>query len=341
LERRIAAIFASDMVGFSKLIEANEATTLKLHKRFRHDVFEPQIINHNGQIIKHTGDGLIAEFGSVIEAVQCAVTIQKEVKARQSTGEPAPISYRIAINLGDIVYDEGDIFGDGVNIAARLEGLAKPGGVVVSGTAYDLLKNNVDVGYKSLGKRKLKNIAVPVRVYSVEEKSGFGTNSVRSQPRHYRTVAWSVFAICLFGMLALFYGPQFAPESEYQNSKDKYVQTAPPTPTLRSHSFSYDGTKNQEVVVAIHSDYGADCKGTIKPSFALFTKPKNGSISYRDGIERVHQPGITCHGKEIPGIEVVYKPYKDFVGTDRFSYNRNSSGGRTLFRVNALINVMD
>ncbi|MEX0304388.1 MAG: tetratricopeptide repeat protein [Leisingera sp.] len=168
MERRIAAIFAADMVGYSRLMEADEVGTLARQKRHRAELIDPEIEAHGGSIIKLTGDGMIAEFSSVVEAVQCAVSIQIEMGAREA-GEPEDrrIRYRVAINLGDVIFDEGDVYGDGVNIAARLETLAEPGGVVVSGTAYDHLKSNVDVDYEDLGEQSVKNIAVPVRAYSV------------------------------------------------------------------------------------------------------------------------------------------------------------------------------
>ena len=169
--RRIAAILAGDMVGYSRLIELNESGTLARHSMHMLELIDPTVERMNGHVVKLTGDGMIVEFGSVVEAVQCAVAIQKEMLAREE-GQPEDcrIQYRIAVNLGDVVFQDGDVFGDGVNIAARLEALAEPGGIVVSGTAYDLLKSNVDVGYRALGEKKLKNIAIPVRVYQVTEE---------------------------------------------------------------------------------------------------------------------------------------------------------------------------
>ncbi len=171
MERRIAAILAGDMVGYSRLTELDEAGTLARHRLHMAELIKPAIERMSGHIFKLTGDGMIAEFGSVIEAVKCAVAIQKDMAIREaSQPEDHRIQYRIAVNLGDVVFQDGDVFGDGVNIAARLEALAEPGGIVVSGTAYDLLKTNVDVGYRSLGEKKLKNIAAPVRVYQVTDE---------------------------------------------------------------------------------------------------------------------------------------------------------------------------
>lgn len=168
MERRIAAIVAADMVGFSRLVELDETGTLDRQKRHFAELIEPAFARHNGNIIKTTGDGLIAEFPSVVDAVQCCVHIQKEMPAREADiSDDLRIRYRVGINLGDVIFDENDVLGDGVNVAARLEGLAEPGGIVVSGTAHDMLKANVEVGYEDLGEQLVKNIATPVRVYKV------------------------------------------------------------------------------------------------------------------------------------------------------------------------------
>ncbi|WP_282121393.1 adenylate/guanylate cyclase domain-containing protein [Ruegeria atlantica] len=170
MERRIAAILAADMVGFSRLIELDENGTLIRQKEHRVELIEPTIQKRNGRVIKLTGDGFIAEFASVVEALQTAVHLQKELTTREaSRSEDRRTVYRMAIHLGDIVEDDGDIYGDGVNIAARLEGLAPPGGIVVSGTAHDLIKSQVEVDYVPLGDKRLKNIATPVRVLQVVE----------------------------------------------------------------------------------------------------------------------------------------------------------------------------
>lgn len=170
MERRLAAILAADMVGFSRLMEADEMGTLARQKSHRAELIDPKIDAHGGSLIKLTGDGMIAEFPSVVEAVQCAVAVQGEMTKREAESpEETRIQYRIAVNLGDVIFDdeENDVYGDGVNIAARLEALAPPGGIVVSGTAYDHLKSNVPVGYVDLGEQQVKNISTPVRVYQV------------------------------------------------------------------------------------------------------------------------------------------------------------------------------
>ncbi len=204
MERRLVAIFAADMVGYSRLMEADETGTLARHKRHRAELIDLKIGDHHGRIVKSTGDGLIAEFPSVVEAVECAVSVQREMEAREAdVPEGHKIWYRIAVNLGDVIFDEGDVFGDGVNIAARLEALAQPGGIVVSGTAYDHLKTNIDASYEDLGLQHVKNISTPVRTYRVIP-SAESAARLRAAKFARRRAPWSwlaIAAVCL-GLIA-------------------------------------------------------------------------------------------------------------------------------------------
>ncbi len=209
MERRLAAILAADMVGFSRLMEADEIGTLTRQKRHRAELIDPRIEAHGGKIIKLTGDGMIAEFPSVVEAVQCAVTIQREMDAREADEpEDRRIRYRIAVNLGDVIFDEGDVYGDGVNIAARLEAMADPGGVLVSGSAYDQLKANIDVGYEDLGEKQVKNISAPVRVYRVLLDGSNPPNRTARSSRWLPLVASLALAAAVIIVGALWWWPQ-------------------------------------------------------------------------------------------------------------------------------------
>jgi adenylate cyclase len=155
-------------------MEADEAGTIKRQKAHLTELVKPTIAQHNGNLVKLMGDGMLVEFSSVVDAVQCAVTLQRAMVEREaSISEDRKICYRIGINLGDIFFEENDIFGDGVNIAARLEQIAEPGGICVSGTAFDHLKSNIEVGYEFLGELNLKNIQQAVRAYRIliDEKS--------------------------------------------------------------------------------------------------------------------------------------------------------------------------
>lgn len=166
--RKLTAILAADMVGYSRLIEADETGTIARQKTHRAELIDREITRHKGRIAKTTGDGLLVEFASVVDAVQCAISIQRAMIAREAgVSDNRRIRYRMGINLGDIVIEDGDILGDGVNIAARLQEIAEPGGICVSGSAYDQLKANVEAGYEDLGERQVKNIERPVRVYKV------------------------------------------------------------------------------------------------------------------------------------------------------------------------------
>ena len=166
--RRLAAILAADMAGYSRLIGAAEAGTLQAFKTIRAEVFEPRIAEHNGRLVKTTGDGLLVEFSSVVDALRCATEAQTHMAERNATvPTDRRIEFRIGINVGDIVIEDGDIFGDGVNIAARLEGLAEPGGICVSALVRRDAAGKLDLAFEDLGEQTLKNIARPLRVYRV------------------------------------------------------------------------------------------------------------------------------------------------------------------------------
>lgn len=168
MERRLSAILVADMVGYSRLMESDEAGTLARQLRHRTDVIDPALDKYGGRIFKTTGDGLLAEFSSVVEAVQCAIDVQRQVNEREAhQPEEARIQYRVGINLGDVMHKDGDVFGNGVNVAARLEQKAEPGGICISGTAYDQLHSTIDVGYEDLGLVEVKNISRPIHAWRI------------------------------------------------------------------------------------------------------------------------------------------------------------------------------
>jgi TolB-like protein/class 3 adenylate cyclase/Flp pilus assembly protein TadD len=169
MERRLAAILAADVVGYSRLMEADEEGTYARLKVLREQVIDPAVAGHNGRIVKLTGDGALVEFSSVVQAVQCAIEIQRGVAARNAgIAQAEQIVFRIGINLGDVMIEtDDDIYGGGVNVAARLEGLADPGDILISGTAYDQVEGRLDCGFAFLGEREVKNIERPVRTYRV------------------------------------------------------------------------------------------------------------------------------------------------------------------------------
>ena len=160
VERRLAAILAADVVGYSRLVEQDEAGTLSALKELQRVVIDPLLAEHHGRIVKLMGDGAIAEFGSVVDAVTCAVGLQKQVAEQQAEVPPERrIVFRIGVNLGDVVVEGDDLLGDGVNIAARLEQICPPGGVMISGTAFDHLQGKLDVPLAFAGEQRVKKCA--------------------------------------------------------------------------------------------------------------------------------------------------------------------------------------
>src|SRR6185437_2748013 len=166
MPRRLAAIIAGDIAGYSRLMEQDEEGTHSRVKRIERDLIEPTIAEHHGTLVKTTGDGFIAIFDSPVEAVRCAIVIQQNLIGRNtSVPKQSRIEYRIGVNLGDVIIETNDVYGDGVNVASRLEGIAAPGEVYISGGIYEQIKHKVVCGYESLGDRRVKNITDPVRVY--------------------------------------------------------------------------------------------------------------------------------------------------------------------------------
>ena len=168
-KRKLAAILAADVVGFSRMTGADEDRTLARLRALRSDLIDPTIAVHNGHVVKRTGDGALVEFRSVVDAVRCAIEIQNGLIERNA-GLPSErrIDFRIGIHLGDVVEEaDGDVMGDGVNIAARLESIAKPGAICLSEQAFWQVKGRLDLAVHDLGPTQLKNITEPVRVYSL------------------------------------------------------------------------------------------------------------------------------------------------------------------------------
>jgi len=166
--RRLAAILAADVAGYSRLMEADEEGTLERLKALRHELLDPKIAEHHGRIVKTTGDGMLVEFASVVDALRCGVAVQQAMPEREtSVAGDNRIELRIGINLGDVIVEGDDLYGDGVNIAARVEALADAGAVFVSNTVYDQVRDRVPFIFEDLGEQQVKNIARPVRVYRV------------------------------------------------------------------------------------------------------------------------------------------------------------------------------
>ena len=182
--RRLAAILAADVAGYSRLMGADEEGTLERLKALRRELIDPKIAEHKGRLVKTTGDGLLVEFPSVVDAVRCAVAVQQAMPERD-TGVAADtrIELRIGINLGDVIVEGDDLYGDGVNIAARIEALADAGGVFVSNTVHDHVRDRLPFVFDDLGEQQVKNIVRPVRVFRVRDVGVVYKDASASAPR--------------------------------------------------------------------------------------------------------------------------------------------------------------
>src|SRR5262244_1994524 len=178
--RRLAAILAADVAGYSRLMGADEEGTLNRLKAHRRELIDPKIQEHHGRIVKTTGDGLLVEFPSVVDAVRCAVELQRAMIDRNTDiAEDKRIAFRVGVNLGDVIAEGGDIYGDGVNVAARLEALAEPGGICISRTVLDHIRDKLPYAFEDMGEQSIKNIARPVRVYTLPADTIAGLPPVR------------------------------------------------------------------------------------------------------------------------------------------------------------------
>jgi class 3 adenylate cyclase/pimeloyl-ACP methyl ester carboxylesterase len=186
VERRLAAILAADAVGYSRMMREDEQGALALLRKHRSEVIDPTIAKHHGRTVKLMGDGLLAEFASVVEGVDCAAEIQRAMAARNGGQGSRQMTFRIGVHLGDVIVEGDDLYGDGVNIAARLEGIAEHGGVCISRQAYDQVQKKLALGYRSLGPQILKNIPDPVEAYAIQG-DGLATSDDRQEIGYCRT----------------------------------------------------------------------------------------------------------------------------------------------------------
>jgi adenylate cyclase len=208
-KRKLTAVFSADVVDYSRLMGEDESATVKTLETYKGVMFS-LIKQHRGRVVDSPGDNLLAEFGSVVDAVQCAVAVQKELQARDaSLPENRRMQFRIGINLGDVIEEQDRIYGDGVNIAARLEALADPGGICVSKTAFDYVESKLPLGYQFLGEQEVKNIAKPIGAYKVlmetrvideEEKQ-----EARAHPLWRRKALLSVGIIVILAVIGTLY----------------------------------------------------------------------------------------------------------------------------------------
>jgi len=234
VKRRLSAILNADVVGYSKLMEADEESTVRTLESYRKTVFS-LIENHSGKVIDSPGDNLLAEFASVVDAVQCAVEIQHVLKAKNAVvPEARRMQFRIGISLEDVIEEDGRIYGDGVNIAARIEGLADAGGICISGRAYDHIANKLALGYEDIGEHKVKHISAPVKVFSIPIDAADGSaGKAKKTPRRLQWMAVVALVAFLAGIGAVTLlnqtqKTQKAPESVEEESSVPAAQEAKP-----------------------------------------------------------------------------------------------------------------
>jgi len=291
VERRLAAILAADVVGYSRLVGEDEEGTIARLKVLREEVVDPSIAKHNGRIVKTTGDGLLAEFASVVDAVRNAVEVQRAMAERNAgLPEGERIEFRVGINLGDIVIDGDDILGDGVNVAARLEGLAEPGGVCVSGTAFDQVRDKMDVGYEYLGEQEVKNIERPVRVYRVLLEPEAAGTVIGAVPA--RRQLWQQPVLAVLGLLLLVIGgfaiwnsyrqPDFEPadpgKMAYALPEKPSIAVLPLDNLSGDPDQDYLGDGLTENIIAV-----------LSTSPDLFVIARNSSFTYKDKATKVQE----------------------------------------------------
>ena len=249
--RKLTSIFSADAVAYSRLMGDDEAATVRTLTSYRNVIFS-LIKQHNGIVIDSPGDNLLAEFVSVVDAVQCAVAVQKEIKSRNDElPENRKMRFRIGINLGDVIQEEERIYGDGVNIAARLEGLSEPGGICISGTSYDQVKNKLNLGYKNLGEHSVKNIAEPVRVYRVltEFEAAGKVIGEKIKAKRWLALAAAIVLIVAVGGVAGWYFYLHQSTKIEPASVEKMAYPLPDKPSIAVLPFdNLSGVPDQEYI---------------------------------------------------------------------------------------------
>ena len=278
VERRLAAIVAADIVGYSRLVESDENGTLDAIKTLRREIIDPLLAEHHGRIVKLMGDGAIAEFGSVVDAATFAITMQKDVAAYQAQIPPdRRIVFRIGINLGDVVVEDGDLLGDGVNVAARLEQLCEPGGILISGTAYDQLHGKLELALEFTGEQHVKNIARLVRTYRIRldgQRAGW-----RPKPRWLRQ--WHVPTVAALAALAvgsLIWWQPWEPQAE-SAMVERAALPLPDKPSIAVLPFDSFGSDAEQAYFA--DGISEDLITDLSKLSGIFVIARNSSWIYK------------------------------------------------------------
>jgi adenylate cyclase len=285
VKRKLAAILSADVKGYSRLMGEDEKGTVRTLNAYK-EVMTNLIQQHRGRVVDAPGDNVLAEFGSVVDAVECAVEIQKELKTRNAELlENRRMEFRIGVNLGDVIEDGEQILGDGVNIAARLESLSEAGGICISGTAFDQVKNKLNLGYRYLGEQTVKNILEPVRVYRVLmelEAAGKVIGEKKAKPRQWQmaTMGLVIGVIVVVAVIVIwkFYMPPAPPPVEVA-SKEKMALPLPDKPSIAVLPFAYTSgdSKNEYLSDGITDDIIT----ALSKCSQLFVIGRNSTFTYK------------------------------------------------------------
>ena len=288
VQRRLAAILAADVAGYSRLMGEDEEGTRTRFNAHLNELIEPAIASRRGRIVNTTGDALLVEFASVVDAVQCAVEIQNGM-AERNADEPDDqrIVFRIGVNLGDVIIEGDDIHGDGVNVAARLEALADPGGVSVSGKVFEEVGGKLDFGFEDLGPQEVKNIAQPVPAYRVlPEGQQPIAPSRKKAPSHWRIPAIAAAILVLIAAGGIAWWEPWAPDVE-PASIDKMAFKLPDKPSIAVLPFTnMSGDKGQEFFSdGITEDIITD----LSKVSGLFVVARNSTFTYKGKAVKVRE----------------------------------------------------
>ena len=314
VKRKLTAILSADGKGYSRLMSEDETGTIRTLNAYK-EMMADLIQQHHGRVVDAPGDNMLAEFGSVVDAVRCAVEIQKELKTRNAEfPENRKMEFRIGINLGDVVEEGGRIYGDGVNIAARLESLSEVGGVCISGTAFDHVRNKLELGYEYLGEQPVKNIPLPVRVYKVliePQAAGKVIGEKKAKPRQWKRAALVVVAILVvvaatFAVWRLYLRP--TPPIEVA-SKERMALPLPDKPSIVVLPFAYtSGDPKHEYLSDGITD---EVITALSKSSQLFVIGRNSTFTYKGkpakfqqvseemGVRYVLEGSVQFSGKRI------------------------------------------
>jgi adenylate cyclase len=299
LERRLAAIMAADVVGYSRLMGEDEAGTLAALKAHRQELIDPEVAAHNGRIVKLMGDGALVEFASVIDAVECAVAIQQGMGGRHGgVPDERRIAFRIGINIGDIIVEGEDIYGDGVNVAARIEGLAEPGGICISRSARDQVRDKLDYALDDLGEHEVKNIARPIRVFRVLTDGEGAETAVAAIGKGRKPWRWAAAAgamIAIVGGLAIWQLGPPAP-APVEALAPEVISDPAPTPVQLPDKPSIavlpftnmSGDPEQEY---FSDGITEDITTALSKMSGLFVVARNSSFTYKGKAVKVRDVG--------------------------------------------------